>query len=134
MRLSDYDFDLPKSLIAQNPKKSRTDSRLLVPFSTIIDAQFSQIANFLRPNDLLVMNNTRVIPARLFATKMTGGRVEIMIERIINNNSVLAMIRASIAPKFGSIIKLENDTNVKVLEKKANFYTLEFRQIPSMIY
>ncbi|HAY41084.1 MAG TPA: tRNA preQ1(34) S-adenosylmethionine ribosyltransferase-isomerase QueA, partial [Gammaproteobacteria bacterium] len=99
MRLSDYDFDLPKSLIAQNPKKSRTDSRLLVPFSTIIDAQFSQIANFLRPNDLLVMNNTRVIPARLFATKMTGGRVEIMIERIINNNSVLAMIRASIAPK-----------------------------------
>ncbi len=126
MRLSDYDFDLPKSLIAQNPKKSRTDSRLLVPFSTIIDAQFSQIANFLRPNDLLVMNNTRVIPARLFATKMTGGRVEIMIERIINNNSVLAMIRASIAPKLGSIIKLENDTNVKVLEKKANFYTLEF--------
>jgi S-adenosylmethionine:tRNA ribosyltransferase-isomerase len=126
MRLSDYDFDLPKSLIAQNPKKNRTDSKLLVPFSPIIDAQFSQIANFFLPNDLLVMNNTRVIPARLFANKITGGKVEIMIERIINNNTALAMIRSSVAPKIGSFIKLKNDTLVKVLSKELSFYTLEF--------
>jgi S-adenosylmethionine:tRNA ribosyltransferase-isomerase len=126
MILSDYDFELPKSLIAQTPTKNRTDSRLLVPRSTIIDAQFSQIANFFKPNDLLVMNNTRVIPARLFAHKVSGGSVEIMVERILNNNKAIAMIRASRAPKVGSYIELENGVSVKILSKDNRFYTLEF--------
>jgi len=126
MILSDYDFELPKSLIAQTPTKNRTDSRLLVPRSTIIDAQFSQIANFFKPNDLLVMNNTRVIPARLFAHKVSGGSVEIMVERILNNNKAIAMIRASRAPKVGSHIELENGVSVKILSKDNRFYTLEF--------
>jgi S-adenosylmethionine:tRNA ribosyltransferase-isomerase len=126
MRLNDFDFDLPKSLIAQTPTNNRTDSRLLVPRSTIIDAQFNQIANFIQPNDLLVLNNTRVIPARLFAHKDTGGRVEIMVERVLKDNKAIAMIRASIAPKVDSSIELENGVNVKVLSKDDSFYTLEF--------
>ncbi len=126
MKLNDFDFDLPKSLIAQTPTKNRTDSRLLVPRSTIIDAQFNQLANFIKPNDLLVLNDTRVIPARLFAHKDTGGRVEIMIERVLRANKAVAMIRASIAPKVGSFIDLENGVKVKVLSKNNSFYTLEF--------
>jgi S-adenosylmethionine:tRNA ribosyltransferase-isomerase len=126
MKLSDFDFDLPQSLIAQNPPKNRTDSRLLVPRSSIIDASFHQIADFLKSGDLLVMNNTRVIPARLFGAKATGGKVEIMIERLLGENQVLAMIRVSRAPKIDSFIVLENDVKVKVLSKENGFYTLEF--------
>jgi S-adenosylmethionine:tRNA ribosyltransferase-isomerase len=77
MQLKAFDFNLPTDLIAQNPPKNRTDSRLLVKQLNIIDAQFNQIADFLQSGDLLVMNNTKVIPARLFATKTTGGKVEI---------------------------------------------------------
>lgn len=126
MKLTDFDFDLPKSLIAQNPTKNRTDSRLLIAQPDIIDAQFHQIADFIQPNDLLVMNNTRVIPARLFGNKQSGGKVEIMIERLLGKNQILAMIRASRAPKINSIIVLENAVSVKVLGKNENFYTLEF--------
>ena len=100
MQLSDFDFDLPKSLIAQNPPKNRTDSRLLVAQSPIIDAKFANIGDFLQEGDLLVMNNTKVIPARLFGNKTSGGKVEIMLERLLNDVQVLAMIRASRAPKI----------------------------------
>jgi len=126
MLLSDFDFDLPKSLIAQNPPKNRTDSRLLVAQSPIIDAKFANIGDFLQEGDLLVMNNTKVIPARLFGNKTSGGKVEIMLERLLNDVQVLAMIRASRAPKIGSEIILENNEKVKVLDKNASFYTLEF--------
>ena len=85
MLLSDFDFILPKELIAQNPPDNRTDSRLLVAQSPIIDTHFNQIADFINPGDLLVMNNTRVIPARLFAHKPSGGKVEIMVERLLND-------------------------------------------------
>nr|MCS5586539.1 S-adenosylmethionine:tRNA ribosyltransferase-isomerase [Gammaproteobacteria bacterium] len=126
MKLTDFDFDLPKSLIAQNPPKNRTDSRLLVPQSTIIDSFFHQIASFIKPGDLLVMNNTRVIPARLFGRKASGGKVEIMIERLLNDRQVLAMVKASRAPKIDSFITLENGDKAKVISKKNGFYTLDF--------
>ncbi len=127
MKLTDFDFDLPKHLIAQNPPKNRTDSRLLVPQSSIIDAQFHQIADFIQPGDLLVMNNTKVIPARLFGNKESGGKVEIMIERLLGDTQVLAMMRVSRAPKIGSIIFLENGESAIVLSKNNGFYTLEFK-------
>ncbi len=126
MLLSDFDFILPKELIAQNPPDNRTDSRLLVAQSPIIDTHFNQIADFINPGDLLVMNNTRVIPARLFAHKPSGGKVEIMVERLLNDVQVLAMMKASRAPKIGSFIILENNEQAKVIDKKNGFYTLEF--------
>ncbi|CAC9485792.1 S-adenosylmethionine:tRNA ribosyltransferase-isomerase (EC [uncultured Gammaproteobacteria bacterium] len=126
MQLSDFDFDLPKSLIAQHPSKNRTDSRLLIGQSNLIDAQFHQIGDFVQSGDLLVMNNTKVIPARLFGHKDSGGKVEIMIERLLNDKQVLAMIRASRAPQIGSKITLENSEKATVLNKQDGFYTLEF--------
>ena len=126
MLLSDFDFELPGDLIAQNPPENRTDSRLLVAQSPIIDSNFHQIGDFVKPGDLLVMNNTRVIPARIFARKPSGGKVEIMIERLLNDTQVLAMMKASRAPKIDSYIILENDEQAKVLDKKNGFYTLEF--------
>jgi S-adenosylmethionine:tRNA ribosyltransferase-isomerase len=126
MQLSDFDFDLPKSLIAQHPSKNRTDSRLLIAQSNLIDAQFHQIGDFIQSGDLLVMNNTKVIPARLFGHKDSGGKVEIMIERLLNDKQVLAMIRASRAPQIGSKITLENSEKASVLNKQDGFYTLEF--------
>ncbi len=126
MRLSDFDFELPKSLIAQNPPENRTDSRLLVPQSTIIDSFFHNIASFIKPGDLLVMNNTRVIPARLFGHKASGGKVEIMIERLLNDRQVLAMVKASRAPKIDSFITLENGDKAQIISKENGFYTLDF--------
>ncbi len=126
MKLTDFDFDLPKSLIAQNPPENRTDSRLLVPKSTIIDSFFHNIASFIKPGDLLVMNNTRVIPARLFGHKVSGGKVEIMIERLLNDRQVLAMVKASRAPKIDSFITLENGDKAQVISKENGFYTLDF--------
>ncbi|CAC9540670.1 S-adenosylmethionine:tRNA ribosyltransferase-isomerase (EC 2.4.99.17) [uncultured Gammaproteobacteria bacterium] len=126
MLLSDFDFDLPKRLIAQNPPQNRTDSRLLVANKPIVDAHFHQIMDFIKPGDLLVMNNTKVIPARLFGHKASGGKVEIMIERLLNEKQVLAMIRASRAPKIGSCITLENGDIAQVISKENGFYTLDF--------
>ncbi|HBN57876.1 MAG: tRNA preQ1(34) S-adenosylmethionine ribosyltransferase-isomerase QueA [Candidatus Thioglobus sp.] len=126
MKLTDFDFELPKSLIAQNPPKNRTDSRLLVPQSTIIDSFFHQIESFIKPGDLLVMNNTRVIPARLFGHKSSGGKVEIMIERLLNDRQVLAMVKASRAPKIDSFITLENGDKAQIISKENGFYTLDF--------
>ena len=127
MLLSDFDFDLPKSLIAQNPPENRTDSRLLVPqLDLITDTNFHQIGKFLRPGDLLVMNNTRVIPARLFGHKASGGKVEIMIERLLSDTQVLAMIKASRAPKIDSFITLENGDKAQIIAKEKGFYTLDF--------
>ena len=87
MKLSDFDFDLPKSLIAQYPSSIRTDSRLLVLRDIIDDSTFSQLGNFLKPNDLLVLNDTKVIAARLFGHKDSGGKVEVLVERLINDHS-----------------------------------------------
>lgn len=126
MQLKDFNFYLPKDLIAQNPPKNRTDSRLLIAQSSIIDAQFNQIGDFLQSNDLLVMNNTKVMPARLFGTKATGGKVEIMIERLLDKHQALAMIRSSRAPKIGSCMILENGVNITVQQKNNGFYTLIF--------
>jgi S-adenosylmethionine:tRNA ribosyltransferase-isomerase len=126
MYLSDFDFELPAPLIAQNPPENRTDSRLLIAQSPIIDTNFNKIGDFIQSGDLLVMNNTKVIPARLFGHKDSGGKVEILIERLLNENQALAMVRASRAPKVGSQITLENGEKATVLKKQQGFYTLEF--------
>jgi S-adenosylmethionine:tRNA ribosyltransferase-isomerase len=126
MKLSDFDFDLPKSLIAQFPSEKRTDSRLLVAGDDIVDAIFSELDDFLRADDLLVLNDTRVIPARLFGQKESGGKVEILIERLLSDTQALAMIKASRAPKISSFVVLENGQRAEVIDKSCGLYTLLF--------
>ena len=126
MKLSDFDFDLPNSLIAQYPSENRTDSRLLVVQDSFINATFSQLVDYLKPNDLLILNDTKVIPAKLFGHKDSGGKVEILVERLINDFQALVMIKASRAPKIGSYIVLENDKRVKVSDKASGLYRLSF--------
>ena len=126
MKLSDFDFDLPNSLIAQYPSERRIDSRLLVVEDDFIDATFSQLGEFLKPKDLLILNDTKVIPARLFGRKESGGKVEILVERLINDFQALVMIKASRAPKIDSYIVLENDKRVKVCDKDSELYKLSF--------
>ena len=126
MKLSDFDFDLPNALIAQYPSEKRTDSRLLVVQDDFINATFSQLGEFLKPKDLLILNDTKVIPARLFGYKESGGKVEILVERLINDFQALVMVKASRAPKIGSYIVLENDKQVKVLDKASGLYKLSF--------
>ena len=104
MRLSDFHYELPDELIAQRPSARRGDSRLLhVPASGgPIDRRFGELADLLRPGDLLVFNDTRVIPARLHGHKASGGRVEVLVERLLSETQVLAHVRASKSPKPGS--------------------------------
>jgi S-adenosylmethionine:tRNA ribosyltransferase-isomerase len=112
MKTADFHFDLPEHLIAQSPLEERTSSRLLAldgATGRLDHRQFLEIEALLNPNDLLVFNNTRVIPARLYGQKQTGGRVEILIERLRGDGSVLAHVRASKSPKEGSLIFITAD-------------------------
>jgi len=128
MRVADFDFDLPADLIAQFPPAVRGGSRLLhvEANGTVHDRWFSELPTLLRPDDLLVMNDTRVIKARLFGQKETGGRVELMVERVVGEFEALAFIRASHAPKPGSRIHLSEDTLLDVLARQDDLTQLRF--------
>jgi len=136
MNLSDFHFDLPDELIARHPTAERTASRMLVldgSSGAVEHRQFTDLPDYLRAGDLLVFNDTRVIPARLFGRKDSGGRVEILIERVLDSDRVMAQIRASKSPKPGSIIHLLRDENdevpqarVSVLGKRDDLYELSF--------
>ena len=110
MKTRDFHYDLPPELIAQHPAEQRSDSRLLHLHrldGAVTDRQFRDLPNMLQANDVLVLNNTRVIPARLHGRKSTGGKVEILIERITSEYSALAHVRASKTPRIGSEIMLD---------------------------
>lgn len=129
MKLSDFDFDLPKTLIAQYPPTNRTDSRLLTldaKTGEYADRRFIDIIDLIEPGDLLVMNNTRVIPARLYGKKESGGSVEVLVERIIDEHHILAQVRASKSPKPGSRLIFSEDYQAEVVEKQTPFYLLRF--------
>lgn len=128
-RLSDFFYDLPPHLIAQFPSPTRTGSRLLFVDSakeTWQDLQFTDFPNFLRKGDLLILNDTRVIPARLFGQKPSGGKVEILVERVLDEKRMLAQLRTSHAPKINTLIRLENGVNLKVSQRVDHFFELEF--------
>ena len=99
MLLSDFDYELPDKLIARYPLPKRSASRLLVVGSTFDDRGFSELPQLLNNNDLLVCNNTRVIRARLVGKKETGGGVELLVERLLEENEISAQVRASKSPK-----------------------------------
>ncbi|MGI4719565.1 MAG: tRNA preQ1(34) S-adenosylmethionine ribosyltransferase-isomerase QueA [Janthinobacterium lividum] len=125
--LSDFDFDLPPERIAQLPLPDRSASRLLqLDGDQITDRHFADIVDQLQPGDLLVMNNTRVLKARFFGVKETGGQVEVLVERVLDNRTVLAQVRASKSPKPGNRIRLADAFDVTTGERAGEFFTLHF--------
>lgn len=125
--LSDYDFELPPELIAQTPLPQRSASRLLhIDGGQLIDRRFADIVDLLNPGDLLVFNDTRVLKARFFGVKETGGKVEVLVERVVDNRTVHAQVRASKSPPAGARICLAEAFDVVVGERVGEFYTLVF--------
>ncbi|EGT5183869.1 tRNA preQ1(34) S-adenosylmethionine ribosyltransferase-isomerase QueA [Cronobacter sakazakii] len=115
MRLTDFSFELPESLIAHYPQAQRSACRLLSldgPTGDLTHGTFTDLLDKLNPGDLLVFNNTRVIPARLFGRKASGGKIEVLVERMLDDHRVLAHIRASKAPKPGAELLLGDDESV----------------------
>jgi S-adenosylmethionine:tRNA ribosyltransferase-isomerase len=125
--LSDFDFDLPQSLIAQHPLAQRSASRLLqLAGDTPVDRQFADIVALLTPGDLLVFNDTRVLKARFFGNKHSGGKVEVLIERVLDARTVHAQIRSSKSPVAGSVVRLSDAFDVIVGPRAGEFFTLTF--------
>lgn len=131
MKRQDFFFDLPDQLIAQQPAQQRRDSRLLVldpseePGQSLSDARFPDLLNYLKPHDLLVFNNTKVIPARLYGRKASGGKVELLIERVVDEQTLLSHVRASNAPKAGAILTIEEAFDVEVTGRDGALFELK---------
>ena len=129
MQLSDFHYDLPERLIAQQPSARRGDSRLLhLPqCGDPVDLRFGDLATLLKPGDLLVFNDTRVLPARLLGTKESGGRVEVLIERLVAPDQAVAHVRASKSPKAGSRIRI-GDTSLLMEGREEALFRLRTEQ------
>ena len=129
MRRQDFYYELPEELIAKVPSEERRSSRLLCLDGVTgerEDRQFADILALTRPGDLMVFNDTRVIPARVFAQKTTGGKVEILVERVLAADLVLAHVRASKAPKPDSLLLLEGGTEITVIGRRGELFELRF--------
>lgn len=129
MKKSDFNYDLPPELIAQAPLPTRSASRLLqVPpaQAALEDRMIRDLPALLQPGDLLVFNDTRVIPARLFGHKQSGGRVELLVERLRPDNHARVQIGASKAPRPGTWITLDGGGRAEVLDRDGGFYELRF--------
>ncbi len=127
LTLSDFDYELPPDRIAQAPLPDRAASRLLVlQGSCVTDSVVRELPQWLRPGDLLVFNDSRVIHARLLGAKATGGRVEVLVERVIGGSEVLAMVRASKTPLPGSTLHLDGGVSATVLGRAGEFFHLRF--------
>jgi S-adenosylmethionine:tRNA ribosyltransferase-isomerase len=129
MRRQDFFYQLPDSLIAREPAATRRGSRLLCldgASGELQHRQFPDLLAYIEPGDLMIFNDTRVIPARLFGQKLTGGQVEILVERVLDTHRVLAHTRASKSPKPGSSIRLEDGTEVVVVARHDALFELAF--------
>ena len=129
MKKSDFHYDLPVELIAQQPLPERSASRLLVvdtPHQALADRTFHDLPRLLQRGDLLVFNDTRVLPARLFGRKSSGGGVEIMLERITGTHTATALLGVNKKPREGSLIELDDGTPVRVLDRDGQFFELRF--------
>lgn len=125
--LSDFDFDLPPELIAQTALPERSASRLLeVAPPRLVDRRFTELPSCLAPGDLLVFNDTKVLKARFFGHKASGGRIEVLVERITGARTALAQIRASKSPAAGTTLRLADAFDVTVGERVEPFFTLHF--------
>ncbi len=126
MRVSDFDYSLPDELIARHPAAARRGSRLLEVGDELVDRGFDELPDLLRAGDLLVFNDTRVIPARLHARKATGGRAEVLIERVTGRSSALAQIRASKSPRAGSRLVFSGRVEATVDARHEDLFELTF--------
>jgi S-adenosylmethionine:tRNA ribosyltransferase-isomerase len=129
LKLSDFDYELPRDLIAQHPAAERTASRLLHldgATGDFADRQFRDLPALVEPGDVLVMNDTRVIKARLIGRKHSGGKVEVLVERVLDHERVLAQVRASKTPRAGSRILLAQDAAAEVIGRVGEFFELRF--------
>ncbi|AHL76422.1 S-adenosylmethionine tRNA ribosyltransferase [Stutzerimonas stutzeri] len=131
MQVSDFAFQLPDSLIARHPLAERRASRLLVldgPSGRLEHRGFAELLDYVRPGDLMVFNNTRVIPARLFGQKDTGGKVEVLVERVLDDRRVLAHIRSSKSPKPGAHVHIDGGGEALMLARHDALFELEFSE------
>lgn len=129
MRTEDFDFFLPESLIAQHPTENRAASRMLHlngKSGAISDKLFVDLPSSLNAGDLLILNNTRVIKARLFGQKSTGGNIEVFIERILDEHSAYAQIRASRSPNIGAKLRLSDAIDAEVIGREDDLFKLKF--------
>ena len=131
MRVADFHFDLPDALIARHPLAERRGSRLLVldgASGALAHRVFPDLLDYLQPGDLMVFNNTRVIPARLFGQKASGGKLEMLIERVLDEYRVLAHVRASKAPKPGTLIQVQGGGEAEMLQRHDSLFELRFAE------
>tara|TARA_B100001778_G_scaffold38740_1_gene27998 strand:- start:277 stop:1293 length:1017 start_codon:yes stop_codon:yes gene_type:complete len=133
MKTSDFDYNLPEELIAEYPLESRSASRLLIYNNEIEHKFFKDILDYFDEGDLLVLNNTSVIPARIFGKKDSGGQVEVMLERFMENNKALVQIKSGNSPKIGTRIFIENYETM-CIDRKDNFFILKFEDDPEEVF
>ncbi|MFH7587672.1 tRNA preQ1(34) S-adenosylmethionine ribosyltransferase-isomerase QueA [Oceanimonas smirnovii] len=129
MQVQDFSFELPDELIARHPMAERTGSRLLQldgNSGNLTHGRFGDILDLIHPGDLLVFNNTRVIPARMFGRKASGGKLEVLVERMLDDKRVLAHVRSSKAPKPGTGLILEPDVNATMVARHDALFEIEF--------
>ena len=127
MKRQDFAYQLPDELIASQPLENRTDSRLMVidPGQPIVHHQVSDFPSMIRTGDVVVANNTRVFPARLFGAKPSGGRIEVMIERLLSEHSVRAFVKASKAPKEGAVLQMDGGFELTITGRDGDLFLLE---------
>lgn len=128
MHISDFDFELPEALIAQQPSAERGGSRLLValPGMAPADTLFAALPEYLNEGDVLVFNNTKVMKARLFGAKESGGRIEALIERVLDGSSALAHVRASKSPKAGTVLVFDGGIRAVMEAREGELFRLRF--------
>ena len=133
MKTSDFNYDLPEKLIANYPLGERSSSRLLVYSDQVDHRKFRDVINYFEEGDLLVVNNTSVIPARVYGNKKSGGSVEVMLERIMEDNKALVQIRSGRSPKIGAVIFLDS-FKTECVDRQDNFFILQFDRPPLEVF
>ncbi len=134
MHLSQFSYELPEELIAKFPSPNRTGSRLMIcenhrdNIDKISHSYFKNIIELLNPGDLLVLNNTKVLPARFYGHKLTGAKIEFLLERIQENNLALVYIKANKSPKPGLVVNIDNNYSITVIEKQDNLFLIKLNK------
>ena len=131
MNIDDFNYNLPENLIAQSPLKERRDSRLLIinpTKQTLQDSFFKQFTSHISSNDLVIFNDTKVIKARLFGKKLTGGKVELLIERIFDNTNATALIKTSKTIKSGMEVMIDKGVYLKIISRKNNLFHIRLNK------
>ena len=137
MKTEKFNYDLPEHLIAQYPSSKRTNSKLLVALESIQHQVFKDIGNHLNKGDLLILNKTSVIPARLFGEKVTGGKIELLLERFLSNQQTLTQIRSSRTPKEGAelVFSFQGQRFLATVEgRQDNFFILNWSDDPKSLF